>query len=147
MNNLKTVISGAVACHTCRRQRRRCDATKPSCRKCEKRGVECLGYGQQPILWVQPRIKTGNPPVEELPKRGKGRPKLVLMTHTLEGKCQDETDGASVSISTELLPVGYQQDMLAFSSFQYCKCAHIRSINVELTKMQSIPPWSPTWSL
>lgn len=121
MSNPKTGGSGAESCHTCRRQRRRCDATRPSCRKCEKRGVECLGYGQQPILWVQPRIKTGKNPVEELPKRGKGRPRLVLMAHTPdERKCAGEIAGASPSIPAELVPVGYRQDILAFSSFEYC---------------------------
>lgn len=122
MSDSKTGGSGAVSCHTCRRQRRRCDATRPSCRKCEKRGVECLGYGQQPILWVQPRIKTGKSPVEELPKRGKGRPRLVLMAHAKDERMfRDEVAGACPSISAELVPVGYQQDMLALSSFEYCK--------------------------
>lgn len=38
----------AKACHNCRRQRLKCDASTPICLKCVKRGQECLGY--QPLL-------------------------------------------------------------------------------------------------
>ncbi|KAJ1326741.1 fungal specific transcription factor domain-containing protein [Microdochium nivale] len=34
------------ACHNCRRTRRRCDRSVPSCNKCQSLGQECLGYGQ-----------------------------------------------------------------------------------------------------
>ncbi|KXJ91159.1 fungal-specific transcription factor domain-domain-containing protein [Microdochium bolleyi] len=34
------------ACHNCRRNRRRCDRSVPSCNKCHSLGQECLGYGQ-----------------------------------------------------------------------------------------------------
>ncbi|RAH70036.1 Zn(II)2Cys6 transcription factor [Aspergillus aculeatinus CBS 121060] len=40
------------ACHTCRRRRVKCDFRTPKCGRCEKSGVECLGYGKL-ITWVQ----------------------------------------------------------------------------------------------
>ncbi|KAH7026283.1 fungal-specific transcription factor domain-containing protein [Microdochium trichocladiopsis] len=33
-------------CHNCRRNRRRCDRSVPSCNKCHSLGQDCLGYGQ-----------------------------------------------------------------------------------------------------
>ncbi|KAF2716177.1 hypothetical protein K431DRAFT_289638 [Polychaeton citri CBS 116435] len=39
-------------CHNCRRQRRKCDRTLPTCHKCLQRGQECLGYGNF-LRWEQ----------------------------------------------------------------------------------------------
>ncbi|EUC67674.1 fungal Zn(2)-cys(6) binuclear cluster domain protein, putative [Rhizoctonia solani AG-3 Rhs1AP] len=33
------------SCLTCRRRRKKCDLSKPSCKRCLKGGYECLGYG------------------------------------------------------------------------------------------------------
>lgn len=88
-------------CHTCRRQRLRCDATKPSCNKCLARGVECLGYGPQAILWVQPKLpahvaksidaSTKEPESMAATGKKKGRPRLVLMPkNTRESPAQSE---------------------------------------------------------
>lgn len=85
-------------CHTCRRQRLRCDASKPTCAKCAVRGVECLGYGAQHILWVEPQVQSQkqarDKPSQEgqtqkssatkelamRPGKKRGRPRLVLMS-------------------------------------------------------------------
>ncbi|KJK79907.1 hypothetical protein H634G_04146 [Metarhizium anisopliae BRIP 53293] len=88
-------------CHTCRRQRLRCDATKPSCNKCLARGVECLGYGPRAILWVQPKWpaqvgkstdeSTKEPESMAATGKKKGRPRLVLMPkNTRESPAQSE---------------------------------------------------------
>ncbi|KAM3511377.1 hypothetical protein MY11210_004986 [Beauveria gryllotalpidicola] len=74
-------------CHTCRRQRLRCDGVRPTCNKCVARGVDCLGYGTLALLWVQPKDRAVMPAPTASPTRGappadrrkKGRPKLVLM--------------------------------------------------------------------
>ncbi|UNI15556.1 hypothetical protein JDV02_002081 [Purpureocillium takamizusanense] len=81
-------------CHTCRRQRLRCDGAKPACSKCIARGVECLGYGPQALLWVQPKSlkpaheaanlrgnenHSGGQEIQGREKR-RGRPRLVLMS-------------------------------------------------------------------
>jgi hypothetical protein len=34
------------ACHNCRRSRRRCDRSIPTCTKCHSTGQVCLGYGK-----------------------------------------------------------------------------------------------------
>jgi hypothetical protein len=34
------------ACHNCRRSRRRCDRSIPTCTKCQLAGQDCLGYGK-----------------------------------------------------------------------------------------------------
>lgn len=100
-------------CHTCRRQRLKCDAAKPSCKKCATRGVECLGYGAQPILWVQPRAPgqthgskdgEGGESSDAKPKgpgRKRGRPKLVLMAKDTASDDQD--------VETVSRPRGQQQ--------------------------------------
>lgn len=90
-------------CHTCRRRRLRCDGVRPTCNKCVARGVDCLGYGTQALLWVKPQSQAGTPPAVSAndhappplpppetaptdtrggPGRKKGRPKLVLMPRT-----------------------------------------------------------------
>ncbi|KAM3499641.1 hypothetical protein MY10362_007110 [Beauveria mimosiformis] len=79
-------------CHTCRRQRLRCDGVRPTCNKCVARGVDCLGYGTLALLWVQPpddrsempapaAVATASPTGTARPvdRRRRGRPKLVLM--------------------------------------------------------------------
>ncbi|KAM3465129.1 hypothetical protein NHJ6243_001928 [Beauveria neobassiana] len=81
-------------CHTCRRQRLRCDGVRPTCNKCVARGVDCLGYGTLALLWVQPpndravipvpaAAATASSPTggnaRSVDRRKKGRPKLVLM--------------------------------------------------------------------
>jgi hypothetical protein len=105
-------------CHTCRRQRLRCDATKPTCNKCATRGVECLGYGAQPILWVLPQTyapaasggkdpacdatpndrgdgsSSSSSSTKDLPftvatAKRRGRPRLVLMTQEAKAKPTD----------------------------------------------------------
>ncbi|UNI20477.1 hypothetical protein JDV02_006558 [Purpureocillium takamizusanense] len=94
-NKRTTIPPKAPPCHTCRRQRLRCDGAKPGCNKCVARGVKCLGYGAQPFLWVQPksldapeRVDLGNQgtiggrTVEQ--PRKQGRPRLVLMSNPEE---------------------------------------------------------------
>ncbi|KAL7266607.1 hypothetical protein RUND412_010842, partial [Rhizina undulata] len=39
-----------VDCYTCRRRRVRCDKALPSCSKCIRTGLECLGY-KKPLVW------------------------------------------------------------------------------------------------
>lgn len=91
-------IDKSQHCHTCRRQRLRCDGVRPTCNKCVARGVDCLGYGTQALLWVQPQAQQGKrqqgipgemvmmSPTEMRQQGGgsrkKGRPKLVLMQRT-----------------------------------------------------------------
>lgn len=41
-----TLVTPKKACHSCRRDRLRCDRSYPHCNKCRLRGKECLGYGQ-----------------------------------------------------------------------------------------------------
>ncbi|KAF6823170.1 C6 finger domain-containing protein [Colletotrichum musicola] len=42
-----------VPCWTCRRRKLRCDNLKPSCVKCTRAGLKCLGYdSQKPLVWV-----------------------------------------------------------------------------------------------
>ena|ERR1700744_431778 len=38
--------SPITACHNCRRGRRRCDRSIPTCTKCHSTGQICLGYGK-----------------------------------------------------------------------------------------------------
>ena len=132
-------------CHTCRRQRLRCDSTRPKCQKCADRGVECLGYAAQPLLWVQPKSDTSSEsasPEESGKKRG--RPKLVLMPgqappDAVATRSRTPTkpsvwvllSGADMhgkksavrrkqpSLSTGLAPAGYHDSRLALDSLAY----------------------------
>ncbi|KAL2267259.1 hypothetical protein VTJ83DRAFT_4536 [Remersonia thermophila] len=47
MKNRKKSRSG---CRTCKARRLRCDETKPTCRNCTQKGLECPGY-QQRLQW------------------------------------------------------------------------------------------------
>ncbi|OAA80728.1 Zn(2)-C6 fungal-type DNA-binding domain protein [Akanthomyces lecanii RCEF 1005] len=92
----EAAVDRSQHCHTCRRQRLRCDGVRPTCNKCLARGVDCLGYGTQALLWVQPQSKPSGTqadhqqqqkeqettPTEARQGRKKGRPKLVLMQRT-----------------------------------------------------------------
>ncbi|KAH8692963.1 fungal-specific transcription factor domain-containing protein [Talaromyces proteolyticus] len=70
-------------CHSCRRSRLRCDGVQPTCLKCTSRGVECLGYGTQALLWVQSNAS--------IPLK-RGRPKLVLSSSCIQGPAQAKED-------------------------------------------------------
>ncbi|EED14860.1 C6 transcription factor, putative [Talaromyces stipitatus ATCC 10500] len=120
--------SPSKQCHSCRRSRLRCDGGQPTCLNCDSRGVECLGYGSQPFLWVRPRSSVSasaksnyessiiSPAIKK-----KGRPRLVLMQRS-EGierdrgsNCQldlmdKQTESSSVEVVpalSSLLPAGY----------------------------------------
>jgi hypothetical protein len=41
-----------VPCYTCRRRHVKCDRILPTCAKCAKKGVQCLGY-QKPLRWAE----------------------------------------------------------------------------------------------
>ena len=41
-------------CWECRKRRLVCDSTKPTCKKCRVRRVECPGYTSKPLKWTQP---------------------------------------------------------------------------------------------
>ena len=41
-----------VPCYTCRRRHVKCDRQLPTCAKCVKKGVPCLGY-QKPLRWAE----------------------------------------------------------------------------------------------
>lgn len=58
-----------AGCSTCTRRRIRCDLAQPACKKCNKRGLECPGYGPR-LRWaggvaVRGRLKGRNLPVLE----------------------------------------------------------------------------------
>ncbi|KAK4096853.1 hypothetical protein N658DRAFT_408306, partial [Parathielavia hyrcaniae] len=43
-------------CWECRGRRLVCDFARPSCRKCQARGVDCPGYDdKKPLKWLQPQ--------------------------------------------------------------------------------------------
>ncbi|OAA69116.1 Zn(2)-C6 fungal-type DNA-binding domain protein [Cordyceps fumosorosea ARSEF 2679] len=99
-------------CHTCRRRRLRCDGVRPTCNKCVVRGVDCLGYGAQALLWVQPQSSsdsTGAAQKQQRPEepavaaetavggRRKGRPKLVLMPRAASELAMPDGDGLELT--------------------------------------------------
>ncbi|KAF1961084.1 hypothetical protein CC80DRAFT_229743 [Byssothecium circinans] len=56
-----------VQCYTCRRRHVKCDRILPTCAKCRKKGVPCLGY-QKPLRWadgvaVRGKLKGKSKPV------------------------------------------------------------------------------------
>ncbi|PVH98040.1 hypothetical protein DM02DRAFT_673662 [Periconia macrospinosa] len=56
-----------VQCYTCRKRHIKCDRTLPTCGKCKKKGVPCLGY-QKPLRWadgvaVRGKLKGKSTPV------------------------------------------------------------------------------------
>lgn len=73
-------------CHTCRRQRLRCDGVRPTCNKCLARGVDCLGYGTQALLWVQPQSK----PTSARAGQQKQQQQEVVSTEARQGRTTTE---------------------------------------------------------
>ena len=65
-------------CWTCKRRRRRCDNTQPSCQNCAERGVDCEGYEVR-LRWGSGIVSRGRftgadkPLDENVPARPKGR--------------------------------------------------------------------------
>ncbi|KAJ6785207.1 hypothetical protein PWT90_02941 [Aphanocladium album] len=116
----KEAVDKSQHCHTCRRQRLRCDGVRPTCNKCVARGVDCLGYGTQALLWVQPQSHDGGAlavrkresppqetmfattttpthPAEAARRKKKGRPKLVLMQRTASELAMPNGEGLELT--------------------------------------------------
>ncbi|KAJ5376804.1 hypothetical protein N7509_013690 [Penicillium cosmopolitanum] len=70
-------------CWTCKRRRRRCDNTRPTCQGCARRGVECEGYEVR-LRWgsgiaSRGRYTGADKPLEEsVPPRPKGRQRDLI---------------------------------------------------------------------
>ncbi|KAJ6442607.1 fungal transcriptional regulatory protein [Purpureocillium lavendulum] len=61
---------GSKGCSTCTKRRIRCDLTQPTCKKCEKKGLTCPGYGPR-LRWaggvaVRGKLKGQNVPLPGL---------------------------------------------------------------------------------
>lgn len=70
-------------CWTCKRRRRRCDNTRPTCQSCVRRGVDCEGYEVR-LKWgsgiaSRGRYTGADKPLEEsVPPRPKGRQRDLI---------------------------------------------------------------------
>lgn len=76
-------------CHSCRKRRIRCDATRPACQKCRDRHISCPGYARQkPLVWLADGGRQNEyirAEAEEGGVRGgrkKGRPKMLVAPPT-----------------------------------------------------------------
>ncbi|KAF2653717.1 hypothetical protein K491DRAFT_502855 [Lophiostoma macrostomum CBS 122681] len=49
-NSMRSVTKSRNGCARCKRQKVRCDQTKPDCGRCARVGVQCPGYSQ-PLKW------------------------------------------------------------------------------------------------
>lgn len=47
-NQNATTRQQSICCWTCKLRRKKCDATKPTCRACESRDIPCYGFGDRP---------------------------------------------------------------------------------------------------
>ncbi|OAA59427.1 Fungal transcriptional regulatory protein [Cordyceps fumosorosea ARSEF 2679] len=45
-------VPSGRACENCRRRRQKCDYAKPTCSRCVRLGVECVGSGQRRFLFI-----------------------------------------------------------------------------------------------
>ncbi|KAK2760762.1 hypothetical protein FQN54_001998 [Arachnomyces sp. PD_36] len=57
-------VPSGKACEACRKQKKKCDETKPSCSRCARLNIPCIGSGQQRFkfkeeLGFQPNAKKG----------------------------------------------------------------------------------------
>lgn len=64
-------------CRTCRRRRKKCDETRPTCLGCRKLGIECEGY-ERPLIWgngiaSRGKLKGATVPTIEMWAPSKGR--------------------------------------------------------------------------
>ncbi|KAF2002571.1 hypothetical protein P154DRAFT_618624 [Amniculicola lignicola CBS 123094] len=83
-----------VPCYTCRRRHVKCDRILPTCAKCAKKGVACLGY-QKPLRWA-----------DGVAVRGK-----------LKGKTQPVVDSNAVTIvrnNIQLQPHSVMEEAIHF---------------------------------
>jgi hypothetical protein len=78
-------------CRVCNRRRIKCDRRLPTCNKCEKRGLQCSGYGLI-LKWDQGIASRGNLKGKSLPLPSKKRSttSLELFSRTDFGVRSDE---------------------------------------------------------
>ncbi|KAF2651666.1 hypothetical protein K491DRAFT_681981 [Lophiostoma macrostomum CBS 122681] len=76
-----------VPCYTCRRRHVKCDRMLPTCAKCAKKGVPCLGY-QKPLRWAEGVAVRGK-------LKGKSRPVVDSTVVTIvQNTMELQTDSA-----------------------------------------------------
>lgn len=129
--------NSASQCHNCRKRRVRCDSTRPTCKKCDLKGIECLGYGKQkPLVWLQDGgyqnqyLSEGNKPASQRKPRKSGRPRLIVAKDDSQpaesalvrtSPPTDESQPATPCIPPRL-DLKYPIDVnLVVSSLWYCK--------------------------
>jgi hypothetical protein len=97
-------------CHNCRRNRRRCDRSVPSCSKCHTTGQECLGYGKL-LLWT-----------DSVASRGKMMGKTFAIDTTPETKPMvTHPQSSDLTTSSKLtLPNIHQTVLLLDSISSWC---------------------------
>ncbi|CAH0046960.1 unnamed protein product [Clonostachys solani] len=62
-------------CPECKKSRRKCDRTIPTCRKCISRGVECPGYDPFQLKWIQGLTReNGKFSGQSIPEHWKSKP-------------------------------------------------------------------------
>lgn len=73
-----------TGCWTCRTRRLKCDETRPSCRQCDTKGLECEGYSTK-LQWLRPLYTNGKGKYERrrIPQSGVQRRRLLPGEHGL----------------------------------------------------------------
>lgn len=97
-------------CWECRRRRLVCDFTRPKCRKCQIRGVDCPGYdGKKPLRWLQPQQVNA-----------KGPEKMVVPQMAMP----------QTAVPRTVKPTGERQMTAVYEAIEYCKylaCSWLQS--------------------
>lgn len=63
MNRPKHVIYRSKGCRNCRARKIKCDQTRPTCLKCTKARLQCLGYAEPTSFLIEnPQIQPSTPP-------------------------------------------------------------------------------------
>jgi hypothetical protein len=91
------------ACHNCRRSRRRCDRSIPTCLKCHSMGQVCLGYGML-LQWTN-----------SVASRGKMMGKSFAMTNT------SETQTIAPCFSSRTPPMAWKAESPPNSVSSWCR--------------------------
>jgi len=115
-----TMERSRTGCATCRKRKRKCDETRPACRACTARGVECGGYNLE-LRWGNAVASRGHlagatTPVRPPPANSSSSSSIrassasrrpPLYEHTLSNSPQSSLSSSSPSTS----PAGVQYSL------------------------------------
>ncbi|KAK1593450.1 uncharacterized protein LY79DRAFT_551894 [Colletotrichum navitas] len=101
------MVRSRGGCPNCKRRKRKCDETRPECRACQTRGIQCEGYNTT-LKWTNGIASRGRFARAAVPDRAASDPDPTPATSSSHPPTIDDPQPRVSSISSSPAPLGTQ---------------------------------------